>query len=106
MKKLWNQYSYAITLILLSCTLALVLLLKHQSDDQYLKVTVSEGDTLWKISNQFEGQHSLSNKEFISWVKKHNENIEDQIYPGEKIVIPVSKQDSYTTTELASAPKE
>ncbi|MEH7116866.1 LysM peptidoglycan-binding domain-containing protein [Neobacillus vireti] len=106
MKKLWNQYSYAITLILLSCTLAFVLLLKHQSDDQYLKVTVSEGDTLWKISDQFEGQHSLSNKEFISWVKKHNENIEDQIYPGEKIVIPVSKQDSSTTAELASAPKE
>jgi len=106
MKKLWKQYSYAITLIILSCTLAFVLSFKHHSDDQYLKVTISEGDTLWKISDQFEGQHSLSNKEFVSWVKKHNENIKDQIYPGEEIVIPVSKENSANTTELASAPKE
>ncbi|MDR4946488.1 cell division suppressor protein YneA [Neobacillus cucumis] len=106
MKKLWNQYSYAITLILLSFTIAFVILLKHQSDDQYVKVTISEGDTLWTISEQFADQHSLSNKEFVSWVKKHNENIKDQIYPGEKIVIPVSKNDKANTTELASAPKE
>ncbi|MBM7652150.1 cell division suppressor protein YneA [Neobacillus cucumis] len=106
MKKLWNQYSYAITLILLSFTIAFVILLKHQSDDQYVKVTISEGDTLWTISEQFADQHSLSNKEFVSWVKKHNENIKDQIYPGEKIVIPVSKNDQANTTELASAPKE
>ena len=106
MKKLWNQYSYAITLILLSCTLAFFLSLNHHSDDQYVKVTISEGDTLWKISDQFEGQHSLSHKEFVSWVKKHNENIKDQIYPGEEIVIPVSKQESSQPTQLASAPKE
>jgi len=106
MKKLWNQYSYAITLIILSCTLAFVLLLKHHSDEQYVKVTISEGDTLWKISDQFEGQHSLSNKGFVSWVKKHNENIKDQIYPGEQIVIPVSKKDSSHITNLASAPRE
>jgi LysM repeat protein len=105
-KKLWNQYSYAITLILLSFTIAFVILIKHQTDDQYVRVTISEGDTLWTISEQFAGQHSLSNKEFVSWVKKHNENIKDQIYPGEKIVIPVSKNNLSTTTELASAPKE
>jgi LysM repeat protein len=105
MKKLWNQYSYAITLILLSCTLAFVLLLKHQTDEQYVKVTITQGDTLWKISDQFQGQHSLSNKEFVSWVKKHNDNIEDQIYPGEEIVIPVSKKGSVHTSDLASAPR-
>ena len=106
MKQLWNQYSYAITLIILSFALAFILLLKHQSNEQYVKVTVAEGDTLWKISDQYEGQHTLSNKEFVSWVKKHNENIKDQIFPGEEILIPVSKTESSNTTELASAPKE
>ncbi|PLS04761.1 cell division suppressor protein YneA [Neobacillus cucumis] len=106
MKKLWNQYSYAITLIILSFTLAIVLSFKHHSDDRYVKVTIEQGDTLWKISNQFKDQHSLTNKEFVSWVKKHNENASDQIFPGEEIVIPVSKKATQTTTILASAPEE
>jgi len=108
MKKLWNQYSYAITLILLSCLFAFILSFQHHSNeqDQFVKVTISEGDTLWGISNQYSTKHSLSNKEFVSWVKKHNENISDQIFPGEEIIIPVSKITSSLTTELASAPGE
>ncbi|MGG3466752.1 LysM peptidoglycan-binding domain-containing protein [Neobacillus pocheonensis] len=104
MKKLWNQYSYAIILLLVSCTFALILSVQQTSNDKdkYLKVIVSEGDSLWKISDQYAGQHSLSNKEFVSWVKKHNKNVDDQIYPGDEIVIPVST-DTSDTTELASA---
>ncbi|MFZ7943671.1 cell division suppressor protein YneA [Neobacillus sp. 19] len=108
MKKLWNQYSYAITLIILSCSLAFILSFQHhpKNQDDYVKVTISEGDTLWEISSQYTGQHSLSPDEFVSWVKKHNENISDQIFPGEEIIIPVSKKRSSSTTELASAPQE
>lgn len=107
MKNLWNQYSYAIILLLVSCSIALILSFQHNSNDQdkYLKVTITEGDSLWKISNQYSGQHSLSNKEFVSWVKKHNKNVDDQIFPGEEIIIPVSTESS-DTTELASAIEE
>ncbi|MCM2533306.1 LysM peptidoglycan-binding domain-containing protein [Neobacillus pocheonensis] len=107
MKKLWNQFSYAIILIVLSCSVALMISLHIESDDQnqYIKVTVSEGDSLWKISNQFSGQHSLSKDEFVSWVKKHNEIEDDQIFPGEEIVIPVSKKVS-SLAEFASAAGE
>ncbi|MBO0962732.1 LysM peptidoglycan-binding domain-containing protein [Neobacillus sp. MM2021_6] len=108
MKKLWNKYSYAITLIILSCSLTFILSFQHHinDSDQYVKITISEGDSLWKISNQYSSQHSLSNDEFISWIKKHNENISDQIFPGEEIIIPVSKRTSTSGTELASAPQE
>ncbi|MFJ7729262.1 cell division suppressor protein YneA [Neobacillus sp. NPDC097160] len=108
MKKLCKQYSYAIILIIVSCTFAFILSFQHHANDQdqYVKVTISEGDTLWQLSNQYAGKHSLSNDEFVSWVKKHNENISDQIFPGEEIVIPVSKKISLQTTELASAPEE
>jgi cell division protein YceG involved in septum cleavage len=104
MKKLWTKYSYAITLIILSCSLAFILSFQQHFKDQnkYLKVTISEGDSLWKISNQYSEQHSLSNTEFVSWVKMHNKNISDQIYPGEEIIIPVSLE-AQSTTELASA---
>lgn len=106
MKKLWNQYSYAIILIFLSCSFAIILSLQNspKEDQNYMKVTINEGDSLWKLSKQYSGQHSLSNKEFVNWVKKHNENAADQIYPGDEIIIPVSK-DVSTTTELASAPE-
>jgi cell division protein YceG involved in septum cleavage len=105
MKKLWNKYSYAITLIILSCSLSFILSFQHNSNDQfeYLKVTITEGDSLWEISDQFSEQHSLSNKEFVAWIKKHNEIDEDQIYPGEEIIIPVSTKEVSSTQELASA---
>ena len=104
MKKLWNKYSYAITLIILSCSLSLILSIQHTSNnlDNYLKITVAEGDSLWDISDQFSSQHSLSNKEFVAWIKKHNEINEDRIFPGEEIIIPVSTEET-STKELASA---
>ncbi|MBL4952747.1 LysM peptidoglycan-binding domain-containing protein [Neobacillus sp. OS1-32] len=107
MKKLWNQFSYAIILILLSFSFAIILSFQHGSEDQndYLQVTVSEGDSLWKIAGQYSGQHSLSKAEFVNWVKRHNEKVDDQIYPGEKIVIPVSNK-APAATELASVSKQ
>ncbi|NRD79058.1 LysM peptidoglycan-binding domain-containing protein [Bacillus sp. BRMEA1] len=98
MKKLWNQYSYAIILVLLSCSFAIILAVQNSANaqDKYVKVTVSQGDSLWKIAQQYSDQLSISNAEFVSWVKEHNSNIDDQIYPGDVITIPVSKDNSET----------
>lgn len=110
MKKLWNQYSYAIILIVLSCITAMVISFHINSDDtsKYMKVTVSDGDSLWKMSEKYSGEHSLSNEEFVSWVKSHNDIEEDHIYPGQEIVIPVSKEtpdmEVPAPTQFASAP--
>lgn len=107
MKKILNQYSYAILLIVLSCSLSFLLSLRFDSpeEDQYIKITISEGDSLWKISKQYSEQHSLSNDDFVSWVKRHNDIEGDEIYPGEEIMIPVNHDASFPT-ELASAAGE
>ena len=63
MKKLWNQYSYAIILIVLSFVTAFLLIDSIQcfsSEDSYVTVTVSEGDSLWEIADEYSEQHSLS----------------------------------------------
>jgi LysM repeat protein len=105
MKKLWNQYSYAIILIVLSCTIAIMISFQANEKAHFLKVCVSEGDSLWGISEQFSEQHGLSTTQFVSWVKQHN-NIEgDQIFPGEEIIIPVSKT-TPSPTEFASGAGE
>lgn len=109
MKTLWKKYSYAITLILLSCSLAIMfsIHLNANTNDKYIKITVSTGDSLWKISDQFSGQHSLTHEEFVSWVKLHNQLDDDNIYPGEEIVIPVSKHaNADSNMEYASAAAE
>ncbi|OIK11008.1 cell division suppressor protein YneA [Bacillus sp. MUM 116] len=107
MKKLWNRYSFSIILIGLSCILAFMFSVDFNSaaNDHYQKITVSEGDSLWKISQEYANEHSLSNKEFVNWVKLHNKLEDEQIYPGEEIVIPVNYKSS-SSTELASAAGE
>jgi len=106
MVKLWNRYSYAIILMLLSLSTALILHIQHTgTENKYLKVTVSQGDSLWALSEQYADQQSLSNKEFVNWVKKHNPNAGDKLLPGEKIIIPITNE-APVATQLASAPEK
>jgi LysM repeat protein len=107
MKKILDKYSYAILLIILSCSLAFILSLRFNSDveEKFLTVTVSEGDSLWKISKEYSDQHSFSNNEFVSWVKQKNDIEGDQLYPGDEIIIPVNLEVG-AVTEFASAAGE
>ncbi|MCD4837429.1 LysM peptidoglycan-binding domain-containing protein [Neobacillus sedimentimangrovi] len=107
MNNLWSKYSYAIILFLLSGTFAFILSFKQNPvpQDQYITVTVSEGDSLLKIAGQYSEQHTLSNEEFIDWVKKYNKMVGDQIFPGDEIMIPVSKE-APAPRQLASALEE
>ncbi|WP_449622129.1 cell division suppressor protein YneA [Robertmurraya sp. Marseille-Q9965] len=90
MKKIWNRYSYAIILILLSFSLALIFAQKSEStiNEEFISITVEEGDSLWELSKAYADDHQLSSKQFINWVKKTNE-IDDNINVGDSIIIPV-----------------
>lgn len=106
MKKVWSHYSYVIVLIGLSMAISCILSFQLNSVQKapYIKVTVTQGDTIWKIAEEY-SEGSLSKQKFVDWVKKHNHIPDDQIYPGDQIVIPVSKK-SPPTSEFASAAKE
>ncbi len=106
MKNLWNRYSYAIILVILSFGSALIIYFQSNSfhKENYVNITISEGDSLWKIAEGYSKTYSLSNDQFISWVKKHNEIDGDRIYPGEKIAIPI-KNNEVGAKEFASAAK-
>lgn len=101
-KKVWNKYPFTVILLVLSCLFAYNLTTHTSDDKKFLKVTIAKGDSLWKISQQYSDRHSLSNEEFITWVKKHNGIDGNQIFPGEKILIPVSSKPP-APTEYAGA---
>jgi cell division protein YceG involved in septum cleavage len=107
MKKMWKKYSYAIILVGLSCLSALVLSFTMDSPDEnnYIKVTVSQGDSIWKIADQYKEENNMSKDRFVSWVKLHNEVNGDKLIPGQELVIPV-KEEILSTGELASAAGE
>lgn len=104
MKKLWTTNSYTILLILLSCFSALfIYFTSNSNEEEYIKVTVLEGDTIWEIADQYANDSLLSKKQFINWVLTQNEINEANIYPGDQLILPVKNSTTNMNTELASA---
>lgn len=89
MKKLWEKYSYVIILIAISYAAIFTVIHKLDKSDEFINVTVQQGDSLWEIAEEFSNSHSMTNSEFISWVKEQNGIEGDAIHPGESLVIPV-----------------
>lgn len=104
MKKLWSNHSYTILLILV-CSFSAIFLNGNSDikEDDYVKVTVKAGDTVWEIADQYSLESELSKKQFVKWVLSKNDLIENKIYPGEEIILPVKNRPTTTKTELASA---
>lgn len=96
MKKLWDLYSYSIILLVLSLLTALIIFFRTgvSSNEEFMTITVSEGDTLWEIAEVLSAQHSLTSKEFVKWVEKNNAIYGDRIFPGDELVIPVTINNS------------
>lgn len=95
MRKLWKNYSYVIIFISLSILLTFIWANHPTTNaDEYVTITINEGDTLWSIGEKFAEEHGLTIDEFINWVKRTNQ-IDVMIYVGETIVIPIKKNDVF-----------
>jgi cell division protein YceG involved in septum cleavage len=104
MKKLWATHSYTILLILVSCLSALFLSIQSDiKEEEYIKVIVKSGDTVWEYAEQYSNESNLSKKQFVNWVLTQNELAEKQLFPGEELVLPIKVISNETNTELASA---
>jgi nucleoid-associated protein YgaU len=62
------------------------------SPEHYMTITVVEGDSLWGISEKYENQHRLTKKEFVEWVEQYNAISGDDIFSGDKLIIPIEFQ--------------
>lgn len=101
MKKMWNNYSYAIVLITVSLLFTVVAKVQFtSSDDSYVTVTIEDGQSLWEIADSFSEEHNLTESEFVEWVQKENGIIGEKIYPGEELLIPVAAE-RHEITQIA-----
>ncbi|KIY23008.1 MULTISPECIES: cell division suppressor protein YneA [Mesobacillus] len=92
MKKIWDGYSYTFILIAVSLIFSLVAKAHFNNSEQYITVTIEEGQSLWEIAETYAAEHHLSENEFVSWVEKENGIIGERIFPGDELVIPVTAE--------------
>lgn len=98
MRLIWERYSYVIILIAVSYIAIFAVIHKLDKADNFINVTVQDGESLWKIAEKYSDRHEMSPKEFVLWVKKENGITDEAIYPGEKLMIPV--QNEITPTDV------
>ncbi len=72
--------------------LSLIAVTSHNDTNQYVKIEVRSGDTLWGIADQVNDSKSIDKNAFIDWVTEHNNLASTDIQPGEILVIPVKKE--------------
>ncbi len=105
MKQVWSSYSYVImfTLGLFLLILLMTVTNFEKNDNQYMKVKVESGDSLWAMAEQYE-EANMSTTEFIKWVREANNLETTHIKEGQTIVLPIEK--STDILHLADSNKE
>ena len=68
-------------------------------NEEYMKVVVSEGDTLWGISQEYGEPHKTDSKEFINWIVTENNLIDQEIKVGQELIIPVKGNNDLNNNE-------
>jgi len=92
MKQLCHYLAFSVLSIMLIA--AFLYVSEPVNKDEYIEITISSGDTLWQLAEQYSESHKLSTKEFINWVMEVNNLTTQRIVAGDKIVIPVLKSDA------------
>lgn len=93
---------YVILLIFLSLFFLLCIYNNKVIEENYLRITVNYGDTVWMIADEFESFHEYSHMDFIKRVEKLNNIDASLITPGQELVIPIQKKVLY----IASAKRD
>ncbi|GAU79011.1 LysM peptidoglycan-binding domain-containing protein [Fusibacter sp. 3D3] len=60
------------------------------TNQEYLEITVVPGDTLWDIASQY-NYYDDDIRQVLYDIQKTNQMTSSNIYPGQVLVIPVSK---------------
>lgn len=101
MKNLISNHIFSLSLLVITTTFFLFFLNNSASNSDFVTIKVQPGDSLWQLSSDYSKDHSLTKKDFISWVEKENKLTSENIKIGQELVIPVNKTDSIHKSLLA-----
>lgn len=90
MDKLSWSYIVSFFLVIMAAVLAISYTGEREELDHYLEVQVKEGDSLWKIADEYKEYDNMSHSEFVKWVQERN-NLQSLVVKPETIVIPIEK---------------
>lgn len=98
MKKIWDNYSYALILIAVTFIFSILFAGQLRSvEEEYITVTVKEGDSLWNLAEDLAERHNQPVEEFVSWIEKENQIPDGRIYTGDELVVPIIQTDDGST---------
>ncbi|MBD8068208.1 hypothetical protein [Bacillus sp. PS06] len=80
--------------LLIGLTLALSTTANGENDHQYVTITLSEGDSLWKVNETFKEHHQFQFFEFVDWVETKNKVNAEALKPGDQLVLPIKLKDN------------
>ena len=73
-----------------------------EDEGTYMKITVTKGDSLWSISEQYAEQFGLATPEFVKLLERENHLTSNLIKSGEELVVPITlKQTKKSEVEFA-----
>jgi cell division protein YceG involved in septum cleavage len=103
MRKVWESYSYVLILFAVSLLFSAVMAGHLGSgEEEYITVTVKEGESLWELAEELSHGHNLSKREFIAWVEKANGIVGGRILAGEELIVPIVTE-TLDSTQIARA---
>ncbi|MDD9309805.1 LysM peptidoglycan-binding domain-containing protein [Cytobacillus firmus] len=68
--------------------------------EDFAKVEVQPGDTIWDYAELFKEHHKLSPADFVAWVEENNAVFNGQIQIGQTLVLPIDEKALATTQEV------
>jgi LysM repeat protein len=97
---MFKKYGYIILLgfmVMVFTTVTMIQEVKKQ--EEYTKIVVSKGDTLWKITKEYGEPHKANSNEFIKWVVNENKLLHTEIKVGQELVIPIKQENLSSNNE-------
>ena len=76
-------------ILLIGLTITVTITMKSENTNDYMVVTIEEGDTIWKLREDLSDYHNLSFTDFVKWIEKNNQVNVEYIKPGHELIIPI-----------------
>ncbi|MFC4323343.1 cell division suppressor protein YneA [Litchfieldia salsa] len=90
-------------ILVMGFTFALTTNASGENEINYISITLSEGDSLWKVNEAFKEYHQLEFFEFVSWIENKNKVRSESLKPGDQLILPIKKEHySKNLTAIAS----